>query len=113
MTVKTSGAEWRNFYADESFWPKGVWHENEQVRIDGKEPDEDFSFSEIDDAAVLTISGDIVYLTEEAKDGPSLEAHFKQWRKKQKTAVLVIEVPREAVKTVLDVLATVKGEVRK
>ncbi|HOW77360.1 MAG TPA: hypothetical protein PK959_15800, partial [Candidatus Competibacteraceae bacterium] len=41
------------------------------------------------------------------------EAYFRQWRKKQKTAVLVVDVPREAVKTVLDVLATVKGKVRK
>ena len=35
MTVKMSGAEWKEYYT--ASWPEGQWHEEEEITIDGEE----------------------------------------------------------------------------
>lgn len=35
MAAKTTGREWKKFYADKEFWPEGVYHENEEVDVNG------------------------------------------------------------------------------
>ena len=39
MTVKTTGAEFKRFYADSEFWPEGASHEGEEILADGEEAD--------------------------------------------------------------------------
>ena len=39
MTVKTTGAEFKRFYADSKFWPEGAWYEEEEILADGEEAD--------------------------------------------------------------------------
>jgi len=39
MTVKTTGAEFKRFYADSEFWPEGASHEEEEILADGEEAD--------------------------------------------------------------------------
>lgn len=111
MAVKMTGAEWNRFYADAEAWPDGAWHEDEEVTVDGKAPPEDFDFSSVPDAAMLTVAGGVVYL-KELEEGPSLEAHFKRWRKRQTTTTLVVDVPHETADAVRAAIAAAGGKVR-
>lgn len=93
--IKTTGAEWKLFYADPKTFPDGAYHEDEELVIDGKAWDwmDDIEF--IPDDAQVTLSGGVFYLDGDATDGPSLETYFKRWKKRQGTAVLVITGPKE------------------
>ena len=86
MTVKTTGAEFKRFYADSEFWPEGAWHEEEEILADGERP---YILDEIPDNAVVSITGGIVFGIEGRE--PSLESWFRAWRKKQTTTSFVIE----------------------
>ena len=109
--VKVTGSEWKRFYADAEAWPDGAWHEDEDITVDGKTPGDDFDFSAVPDVAMLTVTGGVVYW-KDTDEGPSLEAHFKRWRKRQTTTVLVVEVPHEAAEAVRAAIAAAGGKVR-
>ena len=109
--VKMTGAEWNRFYADAKSWPDGAWHEDEELTVDGKEPPEDLDYSAVPDAAIMTVSGGVVYL-DGVEELPSLEAYFKRWRKRQTTTVLVVEVPNKAVDAVRAAISAAGGKVR-
>lgn len=109
--VKVTGSEWKRFYADADAWPDGAWHENEEITIDGNAPPEDFDFSAVEDGAKLTLAGGVVFMTG-LEEGPSLEAYFKRWRKRQATTVLVVEVRHDAAEAVRAAIAAAGGKVR-
>ena len=109
--VKVTGAEWNRFYSDAEWWPDGAWHEDEDLTVDGEEPPEDFDFATVPDSAMINLSGGVVYLNVR-KEGPSLEAYFKRWRKRQTTTVLVVEVPNKAVDSVRAAISAAGGKVR-
>ena len=108
--VKLTGSEWNRFYADAEAWPDGAWHEDEEITVDGKAAPDDFDFSAVPDAAMMTLAGGVVFFNG-TDDGPSLEAHFKRWRKRQTTIVLVVEVPHEAAEAVRAAIADRKSVV--
>ena len=109
--VKVTGAEWNRFYADAQAWPEGAWHEDEELTVDGEEPPEDFDLAAVPDASMIAVSGGVVYL-DGVEELPSLEAHFKRWRKRQTTTVLVVEVPNKAVDSVRAAISAAGGKVR-
>jgi len=86
MTVKTTGAEFKRFYADSEFWPEGASHEGEEILADGEEAD---TLDDIPGNAVVSITGGIVFGIEGKE--PSLESWFRAWRKKQTTTSFVVE----------------------
>lgn len=93
MTVKTFGAEFRQFYADADFWPEGAWHEDEEIEVDGLPPPEDLD--EIPNTSKMTIANGVVLGLPDLSE-PSLEAHFKRWRKIQTTVSFVVECHKDA-----------------
>lgn len=111
MTVKTTGAEWSAFYADESAWPDGAWQEDQIVTVDGIEIDNsNFDKSQLSPTARITVSGGIVFLNDDAKDGPTLEAHFKRWRRTQTTVFLTVEVSKADAKKVQAAITSAGGK---
>ena len=108
--VKVVGKEWNRFYSDAEAWPDGAWHEDEEITLDGKPIGDDFDLSTVPDAAVLTVANGAVYFRDTAA-GPSLEAHFKRWRKQQATIYFVVEAPREVVDGVRAAVAASGGKV--
>ena len=93
--IKTTGAEFKAFYSDKTAWPEGAWHEEETITVDGEVDDDyDFDIEQIADAAKVTIEGGIVFKDDQATDGPSFEAHFRAWRKRQNTATLSVTVDK-------------------
>lgn len=117
--VKMTGREWNRFYKDETAWPIGAWHEEEEMKVDGKVVDEDFDLTDIRDASVVTLSGGIVYFNnplvadyfDQTQNAPSLEAHFKQWRKRQNTTSIVVEVANEKAEAVRAAIVAAGGKV--
>lgn len=86
MTVKTTGAEFKRFYEDAEFWPEGAWHEDDVILANGEEVD---IIDDIPETAAVAITGGVVFGLEGKK--PSLEAWFREWRKKQTTVSFVVE----------------------
>jgi hypothetical protein len=95
MTTKTTGAEFKRFYADEIYWPKddgNTWHEEETVLVNGEVHENDYET--IPDDALVTIEGGIVFGPKWDENEPSFELYFKRWRKQQTTTTLVVEIDR-------------------
>lgn len=111
MTTKTTGAEWKKFYADPEFWPEDAYHEDEEFTLDGASCDEGIDVDMIDDVSVVTVSGGIVFIKQSDTDRPTLENHFKRWRKKQSTVFLNIEVPKEKLEALLNAVKAAGGKV--
>lgn len=110
MTVKTTGAEFWAFYNDEGFWPKGAWHDDTLILVNGKEVD-DYTRENIPDDAQLVLDGGVVFLDERGTKDTGFEAHFKKWRKGQNTAYLAVECPKDKLEAVKAAIRAAGGKV--
>lgn len=98
---KMTGKEWKDFYNDPVYWGPEVWFEGEEITVNGQALDSDDPWGEtngldsMEDTDIVRIAGGIVYLTEDAKDGPSLEKYFLTWRKAQTVTKILVEVRKK------------------
>jgi hypothetical protein len=92
--IKTTGAEWKRFYTDDTYWPDGAWWDDGEVRINGEEADSEVSLSEIPDDCVITVDGGVV-IRPDNDDDISIEEYFNLWKKQQTTVTFVVDVPKE------------------
>lgn len=112
--VETNGVEWKRFYSDKVFWPEGWFHDDEVITVDGKHAvTHSIDLTAVPDEARVTIEGGDVFKGEYDAKGPSLEEHFKAWRKKQDSVVMVIEVPKGKLQTISATVTAVGGKVLK
>lgn len=110
MATKTTGIEWKCFYNDDVAWPKDAYHEDEEMTVDGKIW-ADMDMMEIPDIAIVTVAGGVVYLKKDNTTGPTLEAHFKRWRKNQNTVFFSCEAPRDCAESVREAILASGGKV--
>ena len=110
VTTKTTGAEWKRFYADKAYWPEHAYHEDEEIIVDGKPWTWDAELMTVADAAKITVSGGVVYLKEHDREGPSVEAYFKHWRKAQSTVSFSCEAPRDLADAVKAAILAAGGK---
>lgn len=110
MTVKTIGAEFKRFYSDDSIWLTGMYHEDEEVTINGDQCI-DFDYKNTPDDAVVTVSGGVVCGPQFDENEPSLETFFKRWRKAQTTASFVVECDLAKLDAVKAAIQTAGGRV--
>lgn len=111
MATHTTGAEFKRFYADPVFWPGDAWHEDVTFLVDGKEAG-DRDMSAVEDSAKISIDGGIVLgLPLERGDEPSVETHFKRWRKLQTTKTLVVEIGASKLEALLSAVKAAGGKV--
>lgn len=110
MTIRTTGAEWKRFYADETVWLPGYCHEDETVEVNGLESG-DLDLSTVADDDELSIvcgcvyDGDGEYLT-------SLEKMFRKWCKAQTMTTFLVECRKEDAERVLAAVKAAGGKVR-
>lgn len=117
--VKMTGHEWNRFYNDETAWPSGAWHEDETIKVDGKTVGDDFDLADVRATAEVSLSGGIVYFDnplvvdyfDQTQHSPSLEAHFKHWRKRQNITSIVVEVANEKAEAVRSAIEAAGGKV--
>ena len=113
MTVKTTGAELKRFYLDDSCWPGDSYAEGEEMIVDGEEWDWTRDIESVSDSAVVRIAGGIVHLA--GVDGgnkPSVESHFKRWQKRQNTALILCEAPKDRAAGVEAAIIAAGGKVK-
>lgn len=104
--IKTTGAEFKEFYNDSEFWPESAWHDYETITRNGKVKDD---YIGIADSDIITIEGGAVY---EVPDEPTFEEYFKLWRKKQSTAIIVVECLKEKSETLKTAIKELGGKIR-
>lgn len=86
--IKTNGAEFKRFYNDESAWPETSWHEEETLIVNGDEWTQEIL--DIPDNATVTILDGVVFGLS-TDTNPSMELHFKRWKKRQTTTTILVE----------------------
>lgn len=115
MAVKTTGAEFKRFYNDQSYWPEDgkTWHEDEVVTVNGdvKHPHEELA-AVADDAAVV-VEGGIVFGPQWNDNEPSFEGYFKRWRKQQTTVSFLVECDASKLEAVKAAVKAAGGKVAK
>lgn len=113
MTVKTTGAEIKRFYFDEAFWPEGVWHEDEDIEVNGSPLSEDSGIEEVPDDAVVKIAGGaVIGLPGCENGGPSFEGYFKKWRRVQNTVSFVVECAKDNEEAVRAAIRAAGGRIK-
>lgn len=94
MSVKTTGAEFKQFYEDERFWPQDdgkTWHDDEVITVNGVVLSDGVDTDRMPDDALVTVEGGMVFSPQWDGNEPSLEAYFKRWRKLQTTRTVLVE----------------------
>ena len=81
------------------------------MTVDGAEVDTlEFDPANLPPNSRVTVSGGVVFLNEESTNGPTLEAYFKSWRKKQTTVFMTVEVSRADAEKVQAAITAAGGK---
>ncbi len=110
MTVKTTGAEFKAFYQDPAIWTDGLYHEEEEIVVDGQVRSLEDDMLALSDIAKVTISGGFVS-DEEGRDHGTLEALFRKWKQRQGRRIMVIDIPAGAVDSITKAVLVAGGRV--
>lgn len=108
--IRTTGAEYKRFYNDDEAWPADTWYEDESMEVNGENWD-DREVVEIPDDAIVKLSGGIV-LGHPGGTEPTLETHFRRWKKLQTTATFVVECDLAKVENVKAAIKAAGGKVK-
>jgi urease accessory protein UreH len=110
--IKTTGKELKNYFDDKQAWPDGAWHEDECITVDGANAnDNDMDLTQVADDAKITIEGGIVLSDDQTTDGPTMESHFRAWRKRQTTATLIVTVDKAQEAALRELIKQAGGKV--
>ena len=99
MATKTTGALFKAFYNDETYWKPGIIVDDQLLSINGVETDDDFDIDSIKDEEKVSILCGVVYnenssYEEYANESKSLEKFFKDWLKQQTTTYITVALPK-------------------
>jgi hypothetical protein len=117
MTTKSTGLEFKRFYLDDTYWPKGgsTYYDDVLLHVDGRDLQDTEDPRDIADNSVLEIrSGWVMGIPAVVAGGVvdmSLEDYFTHWQRQQTTATLVVECPRAALEQVIAALTAAGGTV--
>jgi len=112
MAVKTTGAEFKRFYDDATFWPDDTWHDDTEFTVDGVDQPDGIDTKHLNDSAAVVIIGGFMCGPQwEDGDGPTLEAYFKRWRKQQTTVIFNVECDKSIVEAVKAAIKQVGGKI--
>lgn len=112
MTVKTTGAEFIAYYNDAAAWPDGQYHEGETIAVNGVEIEDGDDIQ-----AIIGINDEVKLSGGEILDSPrewrSMEAHFKDWRRRQNTETFLVTADKSVAEAVKAAVTSVGGKVIK
>jgi hypothetical protein len=111
--IKTTGAEWKAFNADNAYWAE-FYVEDELVTVNGEAVDEHtFEANSLADADKVTVDGGWVADQATGSDKEySLDTFFRRWRKQQTTEYLSVEAPKEKADAVRVAIVAAGGKVK-
>lgn len=116
MSVKTNGAEYKAYINEQSakWWPDGAYMDDSVLNVNGVEIGEDnfdFDPGKLEDSDAVSIIFGSYYISPGDRDPISLEAHFKRWRKAQTTVRILVEVHKDKLESLRDVIKANSGKV--
>lgn len=112
MSVKTNGKEWKEYYVRD--WPKGWWHEDSVITVDGKSDEDDYDLevgAGVHDKASVVLSGGCIMDANDKVVAKNMEAHFKAWRKAQSHTSFLVECHKDEESLLRDVIKAHGGKV--
>lgn len=99
--MKTSGALFKQFYADPTYWPDDdgdTYHDDVLLAINGKEVPDGVDPSSIKDTDEVTfVSGGVV---EGRGNGVGLDEYFTQWLAEQTSVTFTVTCPKDKAEQV-------------
>lgn len=104
-----SGAEFKKFWEDKTAWPGNdgqTYVDDEEIEISGTLYLTGVDVDVVKDDDIVKITGGFISSDDPKIDGTMLEAHYKAWKKKQKTTSMIVECP-------VDKLEAIKDELKK
>lgn len=112
MTTKTTGLELKAFYNDATYWPEGVWHEDEALNVNGVDIGDtaDFEIIALSDTDIVKVTGGAMFNAMQDDIG-SFEGQFKKWRKEQNTTTLLVRAPNAKLDDVRAAVKAAGGEI--
>lgn len=113
MSVKTNGAEFKEYYHDDIYWIKDAWHDDHAIKVNGEYID-DIEDENIPDDSIVVIESGIVYIPIKSESGceekeVQLVTHFKNWRKQQKFSTIVVVVEKNKAEEIIASIKTMPG----
>ncbi|WP_186215909.1 hypothetical protein [Burkholderia gladioli] len=110
--IKTNGAQWKSFMADEAYWGE-FYFEEEVITLNGDVVDElTFDPKNLKDTDKLEIDGG--YVMDQANNSDkcySLSYFFAKWKKKQNTVYMLVECAREKESAVREAIKKAGGKI--
>lgn len=82
--MKVTGKEFNDFYAN---WPLGLWHEDENVLVNGVETED---LENLPDTAVVDVKMGGRIMTSDDEFIDTFHGYFRKWRKTRDTKTLAI-----------------------
>jgi hypothetical protein len=111
--IKTTGAEWKAFNADNAYWAE-FCVDDEVITVNGHAVDEySFDVDTLADADKVTVDGG--WVADQARGSDKefdLATFFRRWRKQQSTEFLSVEVPKEKAAAVRAAIVAAGGKVK-
>ena len=110
MTVKTTGAEWLEFYYDKNIWNDIACHEDEILIVDGKEYLND-DFPDISPTSTVKLIGGLFYSQGDfdRDSAQNLETVFRKWKKLRDYESILVKVKKGDAVTEFQQIAKEKG----
>lgn len=116
MSIKTSGKYFKQWYNDEKEWPKDSYHESETIKINGNEKTDEDSMQDVDDNALIVLSGGYIYFDDGDVDKViSMEGALRRWIKnkdhEESFVRILVEIPKCTNEGFFNHLASIGGKV--
>lgn len=109
--IKTTGAEFKRYLNDDTFWPEGAYYDDEILTVDSREWTREEGTDAIPDSAVVRIEGGVV-LSPHGHFIQSMENHFKKWRKHQKATTIIVECDFDRLDELKAAIKSAGGKVK-
>lgn len=108
--AKTNGLEFKRFYGDNEWTPAPAYFDDEELTVNGTDYDPSGDISAIpDDAVVIVRGGAVLELPNGAE--PSVESHFRAWKREQTKIAVVVEIDRAKFDLLVEAIRSVGGKV--
>lgn len=120
--MKVSGKEWKAFYKDLAYWPHGLYHDDDEILVDGKNyleyenSDNPYILENMPDTSVVDIKHGVVLKDNVnnvfGDEVSTLINYFKKWQKEQNVIYLVVEASKENLDDIKKAVCSAGGEIK-
>lgn len=115
MPVSCTGAEWREFLADEEIWRGGRYYDDLVLEVNGFRHGNGDGLLEatVPPKARVAILGGDIYSGEEGVFTRTVAAAFQGWRRSRDKVTMVVECRKHRAGSVRDAIRGAGGRVRR